>query len=259
MKTLIYFLLAALWMSCGPSPLPESYRIKLPASPALRAELLGDCRWRLEWDDSGGRLCHTEIAAANGSGGINILAEWPSAILAWPYWPEKGLAAGLFYPAGAIFPFDLSGDTIILSWEAGVEAYFYRELDKARSLNTTNRIPEFFDWKRFRTLLKGDAPEEIRSDPWLADWKSIAERTVNSGFRSSYIRAETRTETAVIIPHSGPWLGASPFITPEFWGEGEEIFLLLSPRPKIFICPGGLFNVSAQTWLWTAFSTYNGP
>ena len=270
MKTLLYLCAVFAVLSCGPSPLQEKYQVQLPPSPAFRAELLGEPLWRLEWYDPAGNLRQREMAGSTnfvggsgasgsgsagsgGSGSISILAEWPSAVLAWPYWPDKELAPGLFCPAGAIFPLDVSGDRIILSWEAGAEGYFYRELDKARGLNTTNRVPEFFDWKRFRTLLRKEAPDEIRLDPWLADWKSIAERTVRSGFRSSYVRADTRTDMDIIIPHAGPWLGASPFRPAESWGAGEEISLLLTPRPEIFVCPGGMLSVSAYTWLWTPF------
>jgi len=251
MKTLLLLLLICCLWACGPAPLPDHYRVQLPPSPVSRTEMLGTCRWRLEWYDSWGRLRQEDVA---GSGGEIIpLIEWPSAVLAWPYWPEKGLAAGHFFPAGALIPFDVAGDTIILSWETGPEAYFYRELDKARDLNTTNRIPEYFDWKRFRTLLRENAPEELKADPWLADWKNIAERTARSGFRQSYVRAAARTGKEVTIPHTGPWLGASPFSPVEFWNEDERVLFLLSSRPGIFVCSGGMLSVSEKNYLWMPF------
>ena len=231
--------------------MPELYRLQLPPSPASRTELLGKCQWRLEWYDTEGKLRQTELTGNSAT--IRILSEWPSAVLAWPHWPEKGLAAGLFYPAGAIFPFDVSGDNIILCWESGAEAYFYRELDKARSLHSTNRVPEYFDWKRFRTILRKEAPEEVRTDPWLVNWKDIAEKTIRSGFRTTYIRADTRTGTEITIPHTGPWLGSSPFRQIESWEENETVTLLLSSRPEIFVCPGGILSVSPNAWLWALF------
>jgi len=255
MKTqhFLLFVIAALVTSCGPSPIPESYRVQMPPSPPFRTELLGkECRWLLEWYDSGGKLRRTEIPG-NDAGTIDILNEWPSAVLAWPYWPEKSIVAGFFYPAGALFPFDAADGKIILSWEAGVEAYFYRELDRARSLHTTNRMPEYFDWKRFRTLLREEAAEELRIDPWLADWKGIAENTVRSGFRRSLIRAESRDSTEIVIPHAGPWLGASPFRPVEFWEKGGDVLLLLSSRPEIFVCPGGILSASSNSRLWNPF------
>jgi len=255
MKTpiLLFFAFSMQFVSCGSSPLPGSYQVKFPERPPFWAEILGENQWRLDYYDSGGNFRQVEITG-NAGVSIDILQEWPSAVLAWPCWPEKALAAGLFYPAGAIFPLDCKGKSIVLSWEAGADAYFYRELDKAQSLNTgTNRKPEFFDWKRFRSLLRETVPEELKADPWLADWKDIAERTVRSGFRQSYIRAEARTSTVITIPHSGPWLFASPFRPPEAWLEDEEVNLLLSPRPETLVCPGGRLSVSEYTWIWIPF------
>ena len=237
--------------ACGPSLLPERYQIQLPPLPLTCMEVLGQPRWRLEWYDSRGRLQHREVTANNAE--IGILLEWPSAVLAWPYWPEKRLSAGYFYPAGAIYPLDSSGDTIILSWRAGPEAYFYRELDNVRSQNPSNRFPEYFDWKRFRTVLREDAPEDLRADPWLADWKNIAESTVRSGFRSTLLRADTRTDTEVSIPHAGPWFGASVFSPIRLWEEGALIMLPLSSRPEVLVCPGGILTISELNRLWMPF------
>ena len=239
-------------ISCGPSPMSEKYRVKFPPSPPVRTDLLGECQWRLEYYDSAGNFRQKEVTNSNAE--IRVLQEWPNAVLAWPCWPEKSLAAGLFYPAGAIFPLDVAGETIILSWESGVEAYFYRELDKAQELNTgTNRVPMYFDWKRFRSLLRENAASELKLDPWLANWKDIAERTVRSGFLQSYVRPEVRTGTEIIIPHDGPWLAASPFRQPLFWEEGEDQILFLSPHPEIFVCPGGRISVSSQMLIWIPF------
>ena len=252
MKSLFLLFLISIGLSaCGPSPLPDYYLVQLPRSPASRTELLGEPQWRLEWYDSGGELQQKEIIGISAK--IEILIEWPSAVLAWPSWPEKGLPAGYFYPAGAIFPLDVNGETIILNWKAGAEAYFYRELDNIRIQNTANRIPEYFDWKRFRSLLREETPEELRMDPWLADWKDIAERTVRSGFRRSYVRAENRTNTEITVPHAGPWFGASPFSSIKLWEEGENIIFPLSARPEIFVCSGGMFSVSVNNRLWIPF------
>ena len=217
----------------------------------MRAELLGGCQWRIEYFDSAGNYRQKETA---GSMEINVLQEWPSAILAWPFWPELSFAAGYFYPAGAIFPLDVSGDTINLSWEAGAEAVFYRELEKAQGINEgTNRLPAYFDWKRFRSLLRENENTPLRGDPWLADWKDIAEKTVRSGFRQSYVTPENRIDVTLAIPHDGPWLSASPFRPPEFWAAGEAVSLNISPHVEILVCPGGKLSVSPQTWLWTPF------
>ncbi|MCL1928603.1 MAG: hypothetical protein FWG07_07410 [Treponema sp.] len=247
-----FFAIVITLVSCGLPPIPETYQVAFPPLPIAHAELLGECQWKLEYYDSAGNFRQKEVTTASAE--IGLLQEWPNAILAWPYWPEKSLAAGLFYPAGAIFPLDVTGETIILSWEAGAEAYFYRELDKAQELNTgTNRAPMYFDWKRFRSLLQENSNSELRLDPWLADWKYVAERTVSSGFRQSYIRAEVRTGVEISVPHDGPWLTASPFRQPLFWKEGENQILFLSPRSEIFVCPGGRLSISSQMLLWIPF------
>jgi hypothetical protein len=253
--TLFLIILCLPFVSCEPSPMPEAYRVQFSPSLSLRMELLGEPHWRLEYYDSKGNFCQKEVAkneVANMA--LSLAQEWPGAILAWPYWPEKALAAGVFCPAGALFPLDISGDKIILSWEAGVEAYFYRELEKAQALNTgTNRMPAFFDWKRFRSLLRENSSEELRLDPWLADWKDIAEKTVRSGFRQSYVKTAARATINVIIPHNGPWLAASPFRLPQYWEENEEVSLLIPARPEIFVCPGGRLSVSENACIWVPY------
>jgi hypothetical protein len=240
-------------ISCGSKPIPGLYTMQFPSSPNLRMELLSESHWMLEYYDSKGNFRQKE-AAPGSLTKIDILMEWPSALLAWPYWPEKSLSIGHFYPAGALFPLDASGDTIILSWKAGAEAYFFREMEKAQELNSgTNRVPMYFDWKRFRALLRGHDNPELRNDPWLADWKDIAQKTVRSGFRQSYIQTEKRTSTDIIIPHDGPWLSASPFRPPEFWETNDMVSLLLSPRPELLVCPGGKLNASSKIRLWVPY------
>jgi len=258
MKTPLFYIVVLSGLSlsfslsaCGPSLLPEYYQVQLPPLPLTRMEVLGQPRWRLEWYDSSGKFQQKEISGNTAE--ISILHEWPSAVVAWPYWPEKRLAIGHFYPAGAIFPLDNRGETIILNWRAGPEAYFYRELDNNRGQNPSNRLPEYFDWKRFRSLLREEAPEDLRADPWLADWKTIAESTIRSGFRSSLLRTENRINTEINIPYDGPWFGASVFSPIRLWEEGEILVIPLSSRPEILVCPGGILTISALNRLWMPF------
>jgi hypothetical protein len=136
-----------------------------------------------------------------------------------------------------------------------VEASFYRELAEARSLpgSDPRRDPRYFDWPRFRSLVREEAPEPLRADPWLADWKGIAEKTVLSGFRKSLVREESRTVMGVLIPHDGPWAQASAFAAPAAWTADEEVFLPLSSRPELFVCPGGVLFLSTGARLWKPF------
>jgi hypothetical protein len=183
---------------------------------------------------------------------ISVLIQWPNPVIAWPYWPERELFPGLFHPAGALYPFDARDGDIVLSWRGGVDTAFYRELAEARSLPGADprRDPRYFNWSRFRSLVREEAPETLRADPWLADWKGIAEKTVLSGFRKSMVREESRTPTGILVPHDGPWAGPSPFTAPKDWTAGQEVFLPLSPRPEVFACPGGLLFLSTGTRLW---------
>jgi len=251
MKPPFFFVLAVIGLlsACGNSPLREQVRVVLPVPPV--ESMLGVPCWRLEWRDPAGKPQSAEVSG--NSADITLLTQWPNGILAWPYWPEKGLAAGMFYPAGAIYPLDVSGSNLVLSWAGGIDAYFFREMDKQRPQNTANRVPEYFDWKRFRALLWETAPEDLRADPWLADWKDIAERTIRSGFRQSLLKTEKRSGTGIVLPHDGPWMGASPFMPPRSWQRGEKVLLPLGARPEIFVCPGGMLSVSPSTQLWAEF------
>jgi hypothetical protein len=261
MKPLFSLFLAVIGLSvsCGHSPLPEQFRVVLPAAPSPWTELLGEPRWRLEWYDPAGNLQSAEIAgqgalAATGSAGeIAVLTQWSNAILAWPYWPGKGLVAGMFYPAGALYPFDVRSESIVLSWTGGVDAYFYRELDKERTRNKSNRTPEYFDWKRFRSFLWEEAPPDVQADPWLADWKDIAEKTVSSGFRKALVKPEKRVIVGTTLPHNGPWIWPSPFKPPESMQKGEEFPLPLGPRPEYLVCPGGVLCISRYNQVWAAW------
>jgi hypothetical protein len=251
----LFFLFAAiigLPVSCGLSPLRDQFRAELPAAPSRWTELLGEPHWRLEWYDSAGNLRSAELAGQSVA--VDTLTQWPNAVLAWPYWPEKGLAAGMFYPAGALYPFDVRGESIVLSWAGGVDAYFYREMDKVRSLNPSNRTPEYFDWKRFRALLGGETlGDDLRADLWLADWKDIAEKTVRSGFRTSLVKAEKRIAVGIELPRDGPWIWSSPFRYPLLGEKDETVLLPLGRRPEFLVCPEGMLCVSQNNRLWAAW------
>jgi len=252
----LFLVIIGLSISCGLSPLPDQFRVVFPAVPPQWVELLGEPYWHLEWYNPAGKLQSTEItkqgtAAIGGyTGEIAVLTQWPSAVVAWPYWPEKALVQGMFYPAGAIYPFDVCGQSIKLSWPGGVDAYFYRELDKVRELNQSNRMPEWFDWKRFHSLLWEEAPEDLRADPWLANWKDIAGKTVNSGFRKTLLKVEKRVIIGTILPHDGPWIWPSPFKLSESGQKGEEIPLSLGPRPEYLVCSGGVLCISRHNQAW---------
>jgi hypothetical protein len=240
-------------VSCGGSLLPDSYTVVFPGISASGTDFLGEPRWRLEWYDPEGTVCFAELEGKSAV--ISVLAQWPNPVIAWPYWPEKDISPGLFFPAGAVYPFDVTGESIVLSWHGGVEANFYRELALAQAQPGSDgaRAPRYFDWPRFRTLLLTEIPDELREDPWLANWQNIAEKTALSGFRKSLIKAEERTPMGITVPQEGLWIGSSPFKTPCFWEENQEVLLALSPRPELYVCSGGILNISLNARLWKPF------
>ncbi|MDR2314555.1 MAG: hypothetical protein LBE02_08495 [Spirochaetaceae bacterium] len=239
-----------IFFSCGMDT-DKSLSLHFPPIPA--AKVFGEPHWRLEWYDPGGRLRQEEISGPD-PGEIRVLYQWPSPLTAWPHWPERGIPPGLYCPAGALYPFDVSEGGIYLSWQAGVEANFYRELALARSLPgaDSRRRPQYFDWPRFRSLLREEV-EELREDPWLADWKDIAEKTALSGFRKSLVKAAPRTPVEIRIPSGGPWFSASPFREQESWEEGQMAVLNLSSWPEIYLCSQGILHLSPEIQLWEPF------
>jgi hypothetical protein len=210
---------------CGPGLWEMPCLIELPEFPPHWKEVFGEIRWRLEWINPRGGKEVRELAEG-GRMEISVMPEWPSPVLARPFVSGR-VRPGLLKAAGAIFPHDVSGNSLILSWQGGVDASFYWELAAASeslaaelSAQAAKRRPQYFDWPRFRALFtEGVAAEDIRADPWLAGWKDIARKTVQSGFNSRYISAENRTDIAV-PGCSGLWTGTSPFAAPIIAEDG---------------------------------------
>jgi len=183
--------------ACEAGPVHSSYRPVLPELPPHWEELLGEPHWRLEWVAEDGRWREREMVNSRDAPGLALFREWATPVLAWPFWPERGLIPGMMKPCGAIFPWDASGEKITLGWKGGVEAFFWKELASAdfSSAAARGRFPWYFDWPRFRDLLyeSGNVPETVSRDPWLADWNSIAQKTVQSGFDRRRIVAQSFT------------------------------------------------------------------
>jgi hypothetical protein len=218
------FMCSALLAACSGPLIPASYSLVPPELPAAWREVLGEPRWRFSWVAPDG--C---IAAGEADGGIEaaVMQDWASAVIAWPYWP--GLEAGVMKPAGAIFPLDAADGVITLSYQGGVEAFFYFALAGA---GNENRLPAGFDWKRFRELFTtGNLPEEVIADPWLADWKQIGRKTAESGFDKRRIKTQDRGSIKIEPRGNGPWISPSPFAAPASWQEGKSV--LLTQREEV--------------------------
>jgi hypothetical protein len=241
--------------SCGEDGLkpvmPQSYRLELPAIPASWLEVLGEADWYVEWVDADGGKRSAEVGPG-ASPSAAIMREWAAPVLAWPHWPGKGIKHGTMKPAGAIFPLDADGGSLRLSWLGGVEASFYWEL---AALAGEKRLPHLFNWPRFRELLSSEQlAEDVRLDPWLADWKSIAVKTAASGFDSRRITAQKLSPVTVDIPADGPWVGVSPFAPSEDWATGESAVLQIGEQAESYFSPSGVLRCSLSAWIWVEYS-----
>jgi hypothetical protein len=268
-----------LLVSCAEPIIAPAYRVSFPEAPAVWTETLGPPSWELYWVDSRGIL-QSARRTEGAEPQVELAQGRASPLLARPFWPavpsaggEAGgqIPIGVMKSAGAIFPFDADGCLIRLSWEGGVSAEFYLALAKARLALAKARLaleesaggpadavpsgdkrrPEWFDWPRFRALLVSDGiPEEVRADPWLADWDAAAAKTVESGWNSGRIRAAGRVPLTVIIPADGPWFGTSPFAPVYFWKAGDRAELPAREIPELLLSPSGYLKYTKSDYIW---------
>jgi hypothetical protein len=230
----------------------DSYTLALPDLPDTWLQVLGEPCWRIEWFDKNGSMQSMEISSGAAARAGEIMQEWTTPVTAWPYWPEKGIKYGVMKPAGALFPLDVSGNRVNLSWNGGIDAVFYREL---AALDSEKRLPYHFNWIRFRELFEGaDLPEEILEDPWLADWKSIAIKTAVSGFDRRRISARKYSNLSLAMPAPGPWIGESPFMPGNDWQEQENVALKVTDEASSYFCPTGILRCARGVWMWIIYS-----
>jgi hypothetical protein len=278
MKAYTVFLLFLLFLSlggCGEPAIRDGYVLEAPPLPAAWQELLGRARWRLVWIDERGV---GQTLETDGTAVISAAVEWASPALAFPYWPGRGISPGEMRPAGALIPFDIRDGRLQLSWRAGAEAWFYRELAAARNAALDEvegkakgeaedgvadlkaaldkRRPEYFDWPRFRSLMESDAvPETVRDDPWLVDWQDLAARTVRSGFDRRRIVEQTRAE--LVAPRAalgaGPFAGPSPFAGPLLPAPDAGYRFAVSSRADTYVSAEGILRVSGKAWVYYSF------
>jgi hypothetical protein len=236
-------------------PSRSGYTLRFPAIPPAWASLLGDPSWRVEWLNPAGEQETTTVRDGKKPE-ISLPETWTNPVSAWPYWPDKGIGPGVFKPAGALFPFDVSGNSIVLSWRCGVDAVLYWELagaageaDIAASRAAVPRLPQNFNWPRFRDLFteEGGINADVLGDPWLADWASIAAKIVQSGFDKRRLTPEARKELSVPVG-PGPWIGVSPFSEPLLF-EGQPVFPVRE-RPDTWVSAGGLLRCTQKAWIF---------
>jgi hypothetical protein len=238
--------------SCESRILPPLYRVELPSLPPEWEEVLGAAQWRVEWIDPQGTIRSLETDGVQGVD-LELIETWPNPVLAYPCWPDRDIAPGIFRPAGALYPFDVREGRISLSWKGGVEAWFYRCLREAPARNsgeTGNRRPELFDWPRFRALLESsDIDAKASADLWLPDWQAIADKTLQSGFDKKRIKPRAVEELPLIIPWTGLYLGSSPFAEAAYWEKDETVIFSVDAGVDTYVSDGGILRYTRGAWI----------
>jgi hypothetical protein len=256
-----YFLLMVVLsvFSCGPGK-PE-FQAVMPPLPEPLAAALGPPVWRVQWIDEHGDVRQTDLQAVAASGNRAVAAtikpmwEWTTPVLAWPYWPEKGIAPGVVHPAGGLFPLDVdaagaSGGALALTWSGGVDGVFYMKMAAYSDGQGGLRSPQNFDWGRFRLLFTdGLMNEDAAGDPWLVDWDAVALATVNSGFDRRRIKSAVSGSVGITIPWDGPWAGTSPFAETPDWAAGDEVILSTCAQPGTLFSRQGMIRYTEEGWM----------
>jgi len=242
----VLFVIVVQFFSCDDLSV-SSYKVELPKTLEYWVSLLGEPNWCVEWVDPGGWKQVKDIKPGEDLK-IEIPVTWTNPITAWPYWPEHNLIPGLFKPAGALFPFDVNGNSLCLTWEAGPDTVFYWELALANE-GDYSRIPANFDWPRFRELFDGLLGEAVCEDPWLVNWRSVAERTVSSNFDRRRLVPEAVELKPFPVP-AGPWYGSSPFAGPLIFEEGKQPVFPVRSGFNVWISAEGILRVNGNAWVF---------
>lgn len=239
----------ALQLSCCGDRLASEYTLEFPQVPEAWVSLLGEPCWKVEWLAPDGQKQSKNLSAGQ-SMEVTLPSTWANPVTAWPFWPRHNLIPGYFKPAGALFPFDVSGDVLHLSWEGGVDSVFYWELAFANS-QTASKIPANFDWPRFRELFEADTlSEAVRLDPWLVDWRYVAEKTIESSFDRRRLVPQATVPMSIPVP-AGCWYGTSPFAQPLFFAENELPVFSVCSGINVWVSGHGVLRVSGKAWVFT--------
>jgi hypothetical protein len=103
-----------------------------------------------------------------------------------------------------------------------------------------------------------DITPDIRENPWLANWKDIAKKTVESGFNHRRIRAETRNKIAIYCP-ANLWIASSPFIEPIQVFPEEPLVLYTKEIPETWISSSGFLRCQSAAWIFIPWKNRNFP
>jgi hypothetical protein len=252
------FILCLVLASCALQEGGGPYSLEFPPLPASWTELLGSPRWLVRY--------YAEGSSREIGEGISLPPSAAGPVFAWPYWPARGLEPGSFRPAGIVLPCGAGpsegGRRLALSWQGGVDAWFYQALENAardRALQDGGGLEGLprgrnFNWLRFRALFSDPSvPQEIREDPWRADWEAIAENTVRSGFRKQRLKVMETADLSIPAP-PGSWISPSPFAPPLNFENGPGVFPA-GPGVHAWYSAAGILHCSGESWMllpWSA-------
>jgi hypothetical protein len=240
---------AVLSLVCCRDLTPSGYDLAFPPVPEGWGGVLGEPHWRVQWLDPGGNRRIADISPPEKGFRVEIPVTWANAVTAWPYWPEHNLYTEAFKPAGALFPFDVSGNSLHLSWEAGPDTVFYWEMAYINDGNAA-KIPANFDWVRFRELFQGDMlSEAVKNDPWVVDWAYVAERTVNANFDRRRLVPQAVVNTEIPVP-GGLWYGSSPFGGGLYFAAGEAPVFPVRAGLNVWVSAEGILRCSGKAWMF---------
>ncbi|WP_461256293.1 hypothetical protein [Treponema sp. R80B11-R83G3] len=241
----------ALQLICCKDLSPSKYVLNLPKPPEKWVSLLGKPCWRLEWFAPNGEKQAADFQST-GNLEVELPVTWANPVIAWPYWPEHNLGPGLFMPAGAIIPFNIEKNTLQLSWERGPDVIFYMELALAcANEQKPSKTPANFDWPRFRELFHDETlNKDVREDPWLVNWRQVAEKTVSANFDKRRLVPE-KTESMHIPVPTGLWYGTSPFAKPLLFENDADVAFNARPGINLWVSMDGILRVNGKTWVFS--------
>lgn len=197
--------------SCSLYDSGEACTVRLPELPESWLAALGEPYWKLLLYESGSRPRSEILEPGTRSLSVRLIPGTVYPVLAYPFWPHLRLFPGSIKPAGAVYPADIKGLDLPLSWLGGVSAFFFTQLAAADGMPHTR--PELMNWIRFKTLfVQGMLSEAVLTDPWKVDWSLVAAKTRAKGFDRRRIKVEELYSLDIRYPVDGPWIQSSPFL-----------------------------------------------
>jgi hypothetical protein len=248
-----FFVLFAILAGCEEAQQIRSlYKPVLPALPEGWSDIPGEAHWRLEWIGEEGSWHNWEGRKGAEVPPLSLIQSWTTPVLAWPFWPELGLSPGIMRPCGALFPWDTYGENLVLSWEGGVDAVFWKELAAVKREDNAKdgRFPWLFDWPGFRKIMKEeDSGGAVRQDPWVVDWKEVGRKTVESGFDRRRIKPMKFTSMEIPLLE-GRWLSSSPFAPLLEAPPGGPLTLEVTDAVGVWVSSAGILKCSTSGWIY---------